>query len=178
MGRWTQDCSNLPIASVVTMGIRRQNRNAFSLLQILFCTRRHLLACAGLKSKCALSARARTTCAIACVGAFFGMIAIVLGFRAVPLEWVPVLFGGAFALFLISTLLAYRFGRLCNAEIGHRGRTRSPISAQPALSQNPTIRTCWPSDAHSPVSTSTKCGAFPEAAHIRPPRRCACPLWK
>lgn len=102
----------------MTMEIRRQNGNAVSLLQILFCTRRRLLACADLKAKCALSARARTTCAIACVGAFFGMIAIVLGFRAVPFEWVPVLFGGAFALFFISTLLAYRFGRLCNAEIG------------------------------------------------------------
>jgi hypothetical protein len=81
-------------------------------------SRRRLLAAADLKGKCVTAARARTTCAKVCLGAFLAMVVIVLGFRAVPFTWVPVLMGAAFAVFFVSTLLAYRFGRLCDAQVG------------------------------------------------------------
>lgn len=106
----------------MTLEMHRLNGNATSLMQIVFCTHRRLLACADLKAKCDLAARARTVLAIACVGAFVGMVAIVLGFRAFPFSWIPLMLGVAFAIFLSSTLMAYRIGRLCNAEIGSSAR--------------------------------------------------------
>ena len=102
----------------MTLEMHRLNGNATSLMQIVFCTRRRLLACADLKAKCDLAARARTVLAVACVGAFVGMVGIVLGFRAFPFSWIPLMLGVAFAIFLSSTLMANRIGRLCNGEIG------------------------------------------------------------
>lgn len=90
---------------------------------LLLGSRARLLQSRDLIPLCTLAPRARAMCAVTCVGAFLFMVAVVLGFRLMPFEWVPRLVGGGFGIFLASALLAYRFGRLCSAEIGQSDRT-------------------------------------------------------
>jgi hypothetical protein len=86
------------------------------ILRILFSTRRALLASPDLIALCALAQRFRAICAITCVASFLGVVAIVMGYRALPFEMVLLSIGGLLLLFIVSATLATRFGRLANAQ--------------------------------------------------------------
>lgn len=86
------------------------------ILRILFSTRGTLLASPDLIALCAFARRFRAICAITCVASFLGVMAIVIGYRALPFEMVPPSIGGLLLLFTVSAILASRFSRLANAQ--------------------------------------------------------------
>lgn len=92
-------------------------------LSILIKSRSQLLGSPHISSYCITALKARSTCAKICVGAFLMAVAVMFGYRLVPFEVVPVLLGVFFFVFLVSAMLASRFGRLCTAEINRSMKT-------------------------------------------------------
>ncbi len=88
----------------------------YKLVIILLYSRQTLLSSSELPALCKLAHASRAVCAIVCVSAFLLMLAVVLGYRALPFKIVPLLIGLFFCLFLLSAMFASRFGRLSNAE--------------------------------------------------------------
>ena len=85
-------------------------------LRILFGARRSLLATPDLSALCTTARRFRRVCAITCVTSFGVALVIVLGYRALLFDVVPITLGGLLCLFMLSAVLASRFARLANAE--------------------------------------------------------------
>lgn len=85
-------------------------------LSILIQPRMRLLQSPEIAAACALASRARTACAVVCVASSLALAFVVVGFRLFPFDLVPALAGAAAATFLLTAMLASRFGRLCSAE--------------------------------------------------------------
>lgn len=83
---------------------------------ILLFPRIKLLNSPAIKQLCITADKARNTLAISCLSFFVALVSIVVFHRAVPFEYVPPIAITAFSCFTLSAILAFRFGRLCDAE--------------------------------------------------------------
>lgn len=83
---------------------------------ILLFPRRKLLDSPAIKELCITANKTRNILAISCLSFFLALVSIVLFYRAVPFELVPPIAITAFSCFTLSAMLAFRFGRLSDAE--------------------------------------------------------------
>jgi hypothetical protein len=84
--------------------------------RILLSQRQSLLTSTDLPRLCRLAIYCNGVCAVICIVSFLLMLAVVIGYRMLPFRAVPVLIAAFFITFVISAMLASRFGRLTDAE--------------------------------------------------------------
>ena len=86
------------------------------LLTVLFASKKALLSSPFLPELGAIAERSRNFLASLCVAFFLLSTLAVLFYRAITFEFALFLLIVCFPGFLLSAMLASRFGRLCNAE--------------------------------------------------------------
>lgn len=91
--------------------------NMPAIARILVGSRKSLLGASDLPSLCAIAKRYRAYFAGICVTAFCVALAVVVGYRSLPFEWVPAIIGVSFCVFVISAATASRLGRLTDARL-------------------------------------------------------------
>ena len=86
------------------------------IIRILCLSSQRLLCVEDLPELCRIAPICRKYCAIGCVLWCVLALLIVLGYRVAPSDLIPKLMLELFVLFVLSGILAARFGRLCSAE--------------------------------------------------------------